>query len=120
MKCLVVLFMALCFLLNTQNRWVCADSTSVSAMMPSEGTSLTASLGPTPVSESSISNLKPDLNDSIKKFYSFDCNADTYAPNLSSFSTIWALLNVLVVIISFIVYLMYLCFNKFVDTMTKA
>lgn len=75
---------------------------------------------PKSLSDSGFTHTKPIVKEQQTDFYSYECNADTYAPNLSSFSTIWALLNVLVIIISFIVYLMYLCFNKFVDTMTKA
>ncbi|UTM04833.1 envelope glycoprotein N [Equid gammaherpesvirus 2] len=52
-------------------------------------------------------------------FYSYDCNADTYAPQLTSFSTIWTLLNVLVMTIACVIYLIYMCFNKFVATMTN-
>ncbi|UTM04360.1 envelope glycoprotein N [Equid gammaherpesvirus 2] len=54
-----------------------------------------------------------------KTFYSYDCNADTYAPQLASFSTIWTLLNVLVMTIACVIYLIYMCFNKFVATMTN-
>lgn len=77
---------------------------------------------PTPksLSDSGVTHTNPIVKEQQSSFYSYECNADTYTPNLSSFSTIWALLNVLVIIISSIVYLMYLCFNKFVDTMTKA
>nr|UTK45529.1 envelope glycoprotein N [Equid gammaherpesvirus 5]UTK45608.1 envelope glycoprotein N [Equid gammaherpesvirus 5]UTK45687.1 envelope glycoprotein N [Equid gammaherpesvirus 5]UTK45766.1 envelope glycoprotein N [Equid gammaherpesvirus 5] len=51
------------------------------------------------------------------KFYSYDCSADTYAPKLTSFSTVWTLLNVLVMTIACVIYLIYMCFNKFVNTM---
>ncbi|UTM04517.1 envelope glycoprotein N [Equid gammaherpesvirus 2] len=54
-----------------------------------------------------------------KTFYSYACNADTYAPQLASFSTIWTLLNVLVMTIACVIYLIYMCFNKFVATMTN-
>ncbi|AIA62090.1 orf53 [Alcelaphine gammaherpesvirus 2] len=50
-------------------------------------------------------------------FYSFSCNADTYLLRLNSFSSIWALINVFVVLVSTVVFMTYLCFTKFVDTL---
>ncbi|AIB03208.1 ORF53 [Bovine gammaherpesvirus 6] len=50
-------------------------------------------------------------------FYKYSCNADTYPLKLTSFSSIWALVNVLVVVISTVIYMMYHCFNKFVNTL---
>ncbi|AAC58100.1 ORF53 [Alcelaphine gammaherpesvirus 1] len=50
-------------------------------------------------------------------FYSFSCNADTYLLRLNSFSSIWALMNVFVVLVSTVVFMTYLCFTKFVHTL---
>ncbi|AMA67409.1 envelope glycoprotein N [Vespertilionid gammaherpesvirus 1] len=53
-------------------------------------------------------------------FYDFSCNADTYTPTWTSFATIWTLINVFVISISCIVYLMFMCFSKFVNAMTTS
>lgn len=118
MNRLTVLFMWLWMCLTVLTCWANTEGTSVNGTTPTIDTSAVPS---TPKSgDSGVTQITPIVGNQQNGFYSYDCNADTYAPNLSSFSTIWALLNVLVVIISSIVYLMYLCFNKFVDTMTKA
>lgn len=52
-------------------------------------------------------------------FYDYSCNANTYTPSLTSFSSIWALLNTLVIIIATVIFLMYVCFNKFVNALTS-
>ncbi|ALE14767.1 ORF53 [Felid gammaherpesvirus 1] len=51
-------------------------------------------------------------------FYDYSCNSDTYTLELTSFSSIWAIINMVVILISTIIYLIYICFNKFVNTMT--
>lgn len=51
------------------------------------------------------------------QFYSYTCNADTFSPSLTSFASIWALLTLVLVIIASAIYLMYVCFNKFVNTL---
>lgn len=55
-----------------------------------------------------------DLGD----FYDYSCSAYTFAPSLSSFSTIWALLNAMVIVVATIIFLMYVCFNKFVAALS--
>lgn len=50
-------------------------------------------------------------------FYSPECVADMYTPQMATFASIWALLNFILVIISSCIYLMYTCFNKFVNAM---
>lgn len=55
-----------------------------------------------------------DLGD----FYDYSCSANTFAPSLSSFSTIWALLNAMVIVAATIIFLMYVCFNKFVAALS--
>ncbi|AAX58089.1 ORF53 [Ovine gammaherpesvirus 2] len=50
-------------------------------------------------------------------FYSYSCNADTFVLRLNSFSSVWALINVFVVLISAVVYMTYVCFTKFVNTL---
>ncbi|ARW78115.1 envelope glycoprotein N [Common bottlenose dolphin gammaherpesvirus 1 strain Sarasota] len=52
-------------------------------------------------------------------FYDFKCNADTYTPALGSFSSIWALFNTLVVIVATVIFLLFVCFNKFVSAMIQ-
>ncbi|AJE29700.1 ORF53 [macacine gammaherpesvirus 12] len=49
-------------------------------------------------------------------FYDYDCSADTYQPMLSSFSSIWAVINSVLVAIATFLYLTYMCFFKFVET----
>lgn len=51
-------------------------------------------------------------------FYNYSCNANTFNPSFSSFSSIWALLNAMIVLVTTVVYLMYLCFNKFLTAVT--
>ncbi|AGY30735.1 ORF53 [Retroperitoneal fibromatosis-associated herpesvirus] len=52
-------------------------------------------------------------------FYDSDCTADAFSPTLTSFSSIWALVNVLIVLIATFFYLVYLCFFKFVDEVVR-
>nr|BEG23048.1 glycoprotein N [Macronycteris gammaherpesvirus 1] len=61
-----------------------------------------------------------EADNNTSNFYSYSCNADTYELQLTSFSTVWTLLDVLVVSLACAIYLMYLCFNKFVNTMALA
>ncbi|AAD21379.1 unknown [Macaca mulatta rhadinovirus 17577] len=49
-------------------------------------------------------------------FYDYDCSADTYQPVLSSFSSIWAVINSVLVAVATFLYLTYMCFFKFVET----
>lgn len=51
-------------------------------------------------------------------FYNYECNADTFTLQLNSLSTIWTLIDVLLISIACSIFLMYMCFNKFVNTMT--
>ncbi|AJG42979.1 hypothetical protein KM481_gp49 [Harp seal herpesvirus] len=53
----------------------------------------------------------------LPSFYDYSCNADTYKIELTSFSSIWALLNVVIVLFTTILYLIYICFTRFVTTM---
>ncbi len=57
------------------------------------------------------------LTEAQDQFYSYTCNADTFSPSLTSFASIWALLTLVLVIIASAIYLMYVCFNKFVNTL---
>nr|QRE02533.1 Envelope glycoprotein gN [Otarine gammaherpesvirus 4] len=59
----------------------------------------------------------PSNGRDMGNFYNHSCNADVYAPSLWSFSTIWAILNVTLIMAATIVYLMYVCFSGFVKTM---
>lgn len=56
----------------------------------------------------------------VDDFYNYSCNANTFNPSFSSFSSIWAMLNAMVVLVTTVVYLMYLCFNKFLVAVTHA
>lgn len=53
----------------------------------------------------------------VAGFYDYECNADTYDISLTSFSSIWALINVLLVIVASVLYMIYMCFSRFVNTM---
>ncbi|QDQ69260.1 envelope glycoprotein N [Colobine gammaherpesvirus 1] len=52
-------------------------------------------------------------------FYDTSCTAETFSPTLSSFSSIWALINAFIVLVATFFYLVYLCFFKFVDEMVR-
>nr|WIV69360.1 hypothetical protein [Bovine gammaherpesvirus 4] len=52
-------------------------------------------------------------------FHQYNCTADRFPPTLLSFSSIWAILNVLIVLLATILYCLYTCFYKFVHDMVK-
>lgn len=52
-------------------------------------------------------------------FYKFDCSADTFEISLTSFASIWAIINVVVVFIASIIFIMYACFTKFVQDVSQ-
>ncbi|BBB06505.1 glycoprotein N [Rhinolophus gammaherpesvirus 1] len=78
-------------------------------------TSSTATAAATTAVTSTASNDSTTVD-----FYSFTCNADTYALQLNSVSTIWTLIDVLIISVACSIYLMYMCFNKFVNTMATS
>lgn len=47
-------------------------------------------------------------------FYSSACSADTFQITLRSFATIWTVLDLVVLFVSAVVFVMYLCFHRFV------
>ncbi|BAV17906.1 ORF53 [Human gammaherpesvirus 8] len=91
--------------------WVTANSTGVASSTerssPSTaGLSARPSPGPTSVT--------------TPGFYDVACSADSFSPSLSSFSSVWALINALLVVLATFFYLVYLCFFKFVDEVVHA
>lgn len=77
----------------------------------------------TPVAGEDSTDPPPDLeknvtNVDLAAFYDYSCSANTFTPTLSSFSSIWALLNALVIVAATIIFLMYVCFNKFVTAIS--
>nr|CAC85048.1 hypothetical protein [Saimiriine gammaherpesvirus 2] len=53
------------------------------------------------------------------KFYSNSCSADTYVPNIKTFSSVWAIVNLIEIFFACLLYLRYLCFVKFISKLTK-
>lgn len=74
------------------------------------GTLVAGEAGPTPTPAAPGAEVR-------ERFYSYQCNADTFSPSLTSFASIWALLTLVLVIVASAIYLMYVCFNKFVNTL---
>lgn len=77
----------------------------------------------TPVAGEDSTDPPPDLVKNVTSvdlaaFYDYSCSANTFTPTLSSFSSIWALLNALVIVAATIIFLMYVCFNKFVAALS--
>ncbi|AAK38256.1 ORF47 [callitrichine gammaherpesvirus 3] len=70
-----------------------------------------------PLLEDLTHDTPPPDKQPLPIFYSYMCNADTFSPSLTSVSSIWAMMSVTLVIIASTLYLMYVCFNKFVTTM---
>ncbi|ATA58283.1 UL73 viral envelope glycoprotein [Eptesicus fuscus gammaherpesvirus] len=56
----------------------------------------------------------------FENFYDYSCTADTYEMSFSSFSSVWAFLNVAIILIATVLFLVYMCFNKFVDTVVHS
>lgn len=58
-------------------------------------------------------------NGTTTSFYSESCTADTYSPNFQSPSSIMALISFLLVIVSTVLILLYMCFMKFATAMVN-
>nr|CAC85012.1 hypothetical protein [Saimiriine gammaherpesvirus 2] len=52
-------------------------------------------------------------------FYSNSCSADTFVPSIKTFSSVWAILNVIVFFCASLLYLKHLCFVRFISNLTK-
>nr|CAC84286.1 hypothetical protein [Saimiriine gammaherpesvirus 2]CAC85006.1 hypothetical protein [Saimiriine gammaherpesvirus 2] len=52
-------------------------------------------------------------------FYSNSCSADTYVPSIKTFSSVWAILNVIIFFCACLFYLRHLCIVKFISNLTK-
>ncbi|ADW24394.1 hypothetical protein RHVP.53 [Cricetid gammaherpesvirus 2] len=59
------------------------------------------------------------VGNSSPGFYDKNCNADTFSPSFKSVSSVLAIINGSVVTAASGIYLMYVCFSRFLTTMTK-